>query len=441
MGLAYCRRRFLLAVAASVLLVPIVTIASPAAALGPNAIRAGFNSTTYGGNDDGSYPCTSGDAGVPPSCTPTAIPLPFTINFYGTNYSSFFLNNNGNLTFDSPLSAFTPFPIAGTNHVMIAPYFADVDTRVGNTVTFGSGTVNGHSAFAVNWPGVGCFATTTSVLNYFQVVLIQRSDVGAGDFDVEFNYDQVQWEAGQASGGDGNCQGGSPARVGFSDGTGSASGSFELPGSGINGAFLDSNSSSGLVHNSINSGGQLGRYVFGIHNGHPSVGPPCTATLTGDQTGPFNVVSGAVLCLNQARVIGPVAVMSGGALIVTGSQITNGITSQGAVYFRVCDSKVSGGVSVAGSTGFVTLGTPFGCGPTPVAGPGISLTGNQTGVSLVGSNSASGITVNNNLGFTLVQGNTAYRNIDCSGNNPAPTNGGQTNTSVTGSKTGQCASL
>ena len=57
--------------------------------------------------------------------------------------------------------------------------------------------------------------------------------------------------------------GGTPARVGFSNGVNAA---FELPGSGLAGAFLDSNPVSGLIRNSRSSL-QLGRYNFEVRNG------------------------------------------------------------------------------------------------------------------------------------------------------------------------------
>ncbi|HZS29180.1 MAG TPA: nidogen-like domain-containing protein, partial [Candidatus Angelobacter sp.] len=169
------------------------------------------------------------------------------------------------------LSEFTPFSLQTTQREIMAPFFADVDTRVGNQVTYGPGTVDGHPAFAVTWPGVGCFAEITSVLDFFQVVLIDRSDSAPGDFDIEFNYNSIQWETGEASGGDGACQGGSSARVGFSNGSGAPGTSFELPGSGIPGAFLDNNPSTGLIHNSFGSN-QAGRYVFQVRNGVPATG-------------------------------------------------------------------------------------------------------------------------------------------------------------------------
>ncbi len=196
-------------------------------------IRPGFDGNTLGATDDGS-------TGL--------VPIGFSPNFFGTTYDTLFVNNNGNVTFDAALGTYTPFSLSQTNRAIIAPFFADVDTRRGSVVTYGQGTVDGRPAFGVNWPGVGCYNQTTSVLNFFQMRLIDRSDVGAGDFDIVFGYDSIQWETGQASGGNAVCQGGSAARVGYSNGSGIAGTFFELPGSGIPGAFLDSNLQTGLRH-------------------------------------------------------------------------------------------------------------------------------------------------------------------------------------------------
>jgi uncharacterized repeat protein (TIGR01451 family) len=278
------RLRLCVLTAASVVIVA-VGMPTPALAIGPNAILPGFNSTTYGANDDGSWPCVSSGVGTPGGCTPAKVPLPFSFNFFGTMYSNLYLNNNGNLTFDTPLATYTPFPIVTTSHVIIAPFFADVDTRVGNLVTFGSGTVSGHNAWGVNWPGVGCFNANNSVLDYFQVILIDRTDTGAGNFDIMFNYDQIHWDTGQASGGNNVCLGTSgAARAGYSNGTTS---SFELPGSGISSALLDSNAATGLIHHTLNCAGQLGCYVFGVRSGTPQV-----SDLSVTKTGPATAVLG-----------------------------------------------------------------------------------------------------------------------------------------------------
>jgi hypothetical protein len=94
------------------------------------------------------------------------------------------------------LSAFTPFNLTSTNRQIIAPFFADVDTRnaASGVVTFGSGTFGGFDTFGVNWINVGHFNSEANKLN-------DRSDTGANNFDIIFNFDKVQWETGSASGG------------------------------------------------------------------------------------------------------------------------------------------------------------------------------------------------------------------------------------------------
>src|SRR5262249_34089690 len=114
------------------------------------------------------------------------VSLGFTANFLGTSYTQAYVNNNGSLTFDAALSTATPFNLTTTTHVIIAPFFADVDTRVGSVVKYGTGTVDGHGAFAATWLLTGYYNQHQDKLNTFQVVLISRSDVSSGAFDVEF---------------------------------------------------------------------------------------------------------------------------------------------------------------------------------------------------------------------------------------------------------------
>ena len=215
-------------------------------------ILPGFDSSTLPANDDAST---------------GAVPLGFTVDFFGQDESSLYINNNGNVTFGAPFSDATPLELADVQDAIIAPFFADVDTKTGNAVTYGTGTVDGHPAFGVTWPGVGYYDNKTDKLNEFQLILIDRSDTGPGNFDIEFNYDQIQWESGDASGGTDGL-GGTSARAGFSGGTGQPGTYVELPGSGVDGAFLDSNDRTGLVHNSGNSS-VLGQYIFPIRDGAP----------------------------------------------------------------------------------------------------------------------------------------------------------------------------
>src|SRR5262249_10917427 len=83
------------------------------------------------------------------------IPLNFTPNFFGNTYSSIYINNNGNITFTGALPDFTPFDLTTTTTPIIAPFFADVDTRIGSIASAGSSMVDGHPAFYVDWFNVG----------------------------------------------------------------------------------------------------------------------------------------------------------------------------------------------------------------------------------------------------------------------------------------------
>jgi hypothetical protein len=218
------------------------------------SVRPGFDSSSLDRNDDDS-------TGL--------VPVGFNVNFFGSTYSDLYVNNNGNVSFDGPMWEYTPFGLTtdiGTP--IIAPFFADVDTRAAGSdiVRFGPGTVDGRNAFAVNWVDVGYYNRHADKLNSFQLVLIDRSNRNSGDFDIEFNYDQVLWETGDASDGE-NGFGGESARVGYSNGTGVAGSYFEFTGSGMDGYFLDS-SLTGLIHDSPGTS-VLGRYVFSVINGQP----------------------------------------------------------------------------------------------------------------------------------------------------------------------------
>lgn len=239
-----------------------VTVVSAVSSRGAQAqIRnnAGFATTNFPANDDQFQgPVNFG----------------FTANFFGTPWTQLFVNNNGNVTFGNGLSTYTPFNLTGpTGLPIIAPFFADVDTRGASSTTtkYGTDVVNGHTAFGVDWLGVGYYSFLGPPLNFFQLVMIDRSDIAAGDFDFEFNYGAMGWEVGEASGdnnGNGRCDPAEtscvPAHTGWNSGNGTDF--YEQPGSGVDGALIAGGPNS--LENQ--------RLLFQVRNGN--VAPPVTAT-------------------------------------------------------------------------------------------------------------------------------------------------------------------
>ncbi len=199
------------------------------------------------------------------------------LNFFGSYYNSIYINNNGNITFNGPLSSFTPSQIAGGgNNPIIAPFWADVDTRPTTSL---SPTPGGNSTGAnlvyydldaengvltITWDDVGYFSEKTNKLNAFQLQLIDR---GNGDFDILFRYEDIDWTTGDASGGSGGL-GGTPARAGYTAGDNNAAHYFELAGSGTEGAMR-------ALDTTIGSTGLAGVHVFEVRSG--AVSTPSTA--------------------------------------------------------------------------------------------------------------------------------------------------------------------
>lgn len=197
----------------------------------------------------------------------------FNINFFGMNRSQLYVNNNGNFSFNQPLWQYTPWGISGGSEPMIAVYFADVDTRpaLSAELTYGQTTMGGRNAFVANWfgvgyDGVGYYSYNTDKLNEFQIILQDRSDVGVGDFDIYFNYDKVEWETGDVSGGSGGL-GGQSAVVGYTNGAGDY---LEFAGSLTPGSFLDGGLYSLTGHSNI---GVMGTYLMQVRNGEVIVPP------------------------------------------------------------------------------------------------------------------------------------------------------------------------
>lgn len=169
------------------------------------------------------------------------VQIPFDFCFYGTNYNSFFINNNGNITFEASYNTFTSqsFPAAGIP-AMIAPFWGDVDT--GEPINpLGQIRYDVYPEYAVvSWDTVAVFNENGALRNTFQVLISNgTSNVLPPGANIAFIYADMQWTTGTASQGVGGF-GGIPATVGVNRGDGIdyiQLGQFDAPGNAYDGPF------------------------------------------------------------------------------------------------------------------------------------------------------------------------------------------------------------
>jgi len=187
-----------------------------------------------------------------------AIDLGFTIHFGGEVYSQTYVSNNGYITFDYGSYYWTPESLDAnySGQPIIAAFFSDVDTRGPNSgiVSWGTGLVDNNAAFVVKWDHVGeyHYEDNPDLLNTFSMVLVSRSDVQTGSFDVYFDYDTITWDHG------GNVV------VGFHDGNTTNPQFYSVPGSFQADAFLDNGT---YALNGLSNTGTAGFLTFVSRDG------------------------------------------------------------------------------------------------------------------------------------------------------------------------------
>ena len=239
-----------------------LAVALAASLAAPSAIAGAIHdaslfTTTLAANDDGYTGLVN---------------LGFTAFINATDYTQTYVNNNGNITFNGPMGTYTPSAInTGSFGPIIAPFFADVDTRApgSSLVSYGANTLGGLNVFGVNYIHVGVYGAQP-IFNDFQVILTDRSDTGVGNFDIQFNYDTILWESGTASGAPsgGLCNDPTnyPSCVSALAGYWTSSTSNDtLTGSLVHGALIDGGPNA-LISSSLNSS-ILGQYNFQVRNG------------------------------------------------------------------------------------------------------------------------------------------------------------------------------
>lgn len=164
------------------------------------------------------------------------IPIPFNFNLYGQTFNSIYINNNGNITFNGPLSTFSATAFPSTGNAIVAPFWADVDTRNGNGQVVYKIT---PTAVYINWEDVGYYSMQGDKLNTFQLIITNGSDPVIDQGNVAFCYQDMQWTTGSASQGVNGFYG-IPATCGANKGDGVAYfliSRFDHPGVDFDGAL------------------------------------------------------------------------------------------------------------------------------------------------------------------------------------------------------------
>jgi len=178
------------------------------------------------------------------------ISLPFTFCLYGTSQTNMYINNNGNISFGSTYSTFSANPFPDPSFVMVAPFWADVDTRGTGEVWYK--IMPGYAI--IRWHNVGYYSSQTDKINDFQLIITNGTDpIIPNGNNVAFCYGDMQWTTGSASSGIGGF-GGIPATVGANLGDGTSFvqfGRFDHAGADYDGPFNNADGISWLDNQSF----------------------------------------------------------------------------------------------------------------------------------------------------------------------------------------------
>lgn len=308
------------------------------------------------------------------------IQLPFSFNLYGSPHSSCYINNNGNISFGNPYLSFSASPFPYTGFIMVAPFWADVDTRATNdTINTDHGLVHYKvtpHALYVNWTDVGYCMLHGDRRNSVQLIITDGMDpVVAGGNNVSFCYGTMEWTTGDASSGVGGL-GGIPATVGANKGDGVnylQLGRFQHDSTDWNGPYSDSSGVAWLTgrHFSFSTASENIPPIFtsiGCDTLEIEAGTSMDYPMMMIAGGPGQVITGTSLCPGIANYVetvntpGPVAnILS--TISPTASEVglhtinytavndtTPQLTSTYTIYVKVLASTVGVGEAVAGNT-------------------------------------------------------------------------------------------
>ncbi|XP_073457798.1 sushi, nidogen and EGF-like domain-containing protein 1 isoform X1 [Aquarana catesbeiana] len=186
------------------------------------------------------YGSLSYDTIAPPSDDGVNGPITLStkLTLFGNASTIIYVDNNGLLSFNTSISAFTPnkLPVLGGSNPFVAPFWADVDNAIAGDIYyrqstdtdllsratsdirsyFSLPTFSATWVFVATWSNVAYYGSTavSSTVNTFQAVLITNASLTFA----MFNYASIHWTTGTSSGGDSKGTGGTPALAGVNSG-------------------------------------------------------------------------------------------------------------------------------------------------------------------------------------------------------------------------------
>jgi Ca2+-binding RTX toxin-like protein len=186
------------------------------------------------------------------------------LNFYGTRYTSVYINTNGLLTFNSAQPSYTPSTLTSLGQPSIAPFWTDIDISKGGDIYWDLDPATGK--VTITWSNVRAYSAAGT--DSFQVVL---TNLGGGDFGLEFNYSAIGFTNGYAG----------EATAGISNGT---TEQILLEGSN-NAAFLST-----YAGNDFDTNDPAGQYSMQFEGGQSFQGDGIVDGTAGNDLIDFNYV-------------------------------------------------------------------------------------------------------------------------------------------------------
>lgn len=85
------------------------------------------------------------------------------LDYFGTSYTSLFINSNGTISFGSAQTAFAP-NLAGTTTPLLAPFWSDIDITKGGEIYWDLDPTTG--SMTITWANVRAFSGSTTVNSF-----------------------------------------------------------------------------------------------------------------------------------------------------------------------------------------------------------------------------------------------------------------------------------